>query len=143
MSNRMLISPSELPHARTRGQFIKYVLAGGIANLIGYGLYLLITWGGLGHKTTMTLLFFVGILISFWLNRNWAFRGVISAPGVLSRFIAAYLLGFAYNFLLLWVMVDFVGFDHAIIQAVAIATLVLMFFVAQKYWIFRAHNSSP
>jgi putative flippase GtrA len=132
---------TQMPDARTRGQFIKYVLAGGIANLIGYGLYLLITWGGLGHKTTMTLLFFVGILISFWLNRNWAFGGVISAPGVLSRFIAAYLLGFAYNFLLLWVMVDVMGFDHTIIQAIAVATLALLLFMAQKYWIFRPQST--
>jgi putative flippase GtrA len=132
---------TQMPDARTRGQFIKYVLAGGIANLIGYGLYLLITWGGLGHKTTMTLLFFVGILISFWLNRNWAFGGVISAPGVLPRFIAAYLLGFAYNFLLLWVMVDVMGFDHTIIQAIAVATLALLLFMAQKYWIFRPQST--
>ncbi len=131
----------QMPDARTRGQFIKYVLAGGIANLIGYGLYLLITWGGLGHKTTMTLLFFVGILISFWLNRNWAFGGVVSAPGVLSRFIAAYLLGFAYNFLLLWLMVDVMGFDHTIIQAIAVATLALLLFMAQKYWIFRPQST--
>jgi putative flippase GtrA len=126
---------------KTKKQFLLYVAAGLITNLLGYGLYLLITWAGLGHKSTMTLLFFIGIAISFWINRAWAFQSESATPGAFARFVVAYLLGFAYNFLLLWLMVDFMGFDHAIIQAIAVATLSLILFVLQKYWIFRPQST--
>ncbi len=130
-----------MPEHRTGRQFLRYIAAGVLTNVLGYSLYLLITWAGLGHKTTMTMLFFVGIAVSFWLNRNWAFRRVDSSSGALPRFLVAYLVGFAYNFLLLWIMVDVMGFDHTIIQAIAVATLALLLFMAQKYWIFRPQST--
>ena len=52
-------------------QFFRYAIVGLISNVILYLAYLLLTGLGLGHKTAMTLLYAVGILQSFLLNRQW------------------------------------------------------------------------
>ncbi len=57
-----------------RHQFAKYAVVGVVSNSVFYLLYLLLTSAGMGHKTAMTLLYAVGVSLTFLLNRNWSFR---------------------------------------------------------------------
>ena len=54
-------------------QLWRYGLVGLSQNAIGYGLYLLVTWLGLPPKTAVSILYVVGVLISFFGNRRFTF----------------------------------------------------------------------
>ncbi len=55
-------------------QFIRYAVVGLISNVSLYLVYLALTSAGMGHKIAMTLLYVVGVSLTFLLNRNWSFR---------------------------------------------------------------------
>lgn len=117
-------------------QLISYALIGLLTNLVGYALYLMLTyiWGS--PKLTMTALYAVGAVIGFLANRRFTFRheGRIDIAGF--RYILAHLLGYLLNLSLLVVFVDWMGFAHQIVQAVAIIVVALFLFVLSRFFVF-------
>jgi putative flippase GtrA len=55
-------------------QVVRYIIVGVVSNTIGYLLYLALTQLGVGHKTAMSGLYFIGVGMNFYLNRSWTFR---------------------------------------------------------------------
>jgi len=117
-------------------QFIKYVLVGLGSNGILYLVYLLITSAGMGHKSAMTLLYVIGTLQTFAFNRKWTFRHQGCVSKSLPRYIAAYAFGYIFNLAALLIMVDYLGFQHEIVQGCLIFVIAAMLFLLQKFWVF-------
>lgn len=120
-------------------QMYSYVLIGVLINLAGYVLYLLLTYAGSTPKLTMTVLYSVSALISFFANRHFTFRhdGHIGVAGV--RYLLAQLLGYLLNLLLLALFVDWLGFAHQIVQAAAIAVVAVFLFVLSRVFVFALY----
>ncbi|WP_035373349.1 GtrA family protein [Pseudoduganella violaceinigra] len=120
-------------------QFFSYALVGALTNLAGYMLYLLLTylWGA--PKLTMTLLYAVGALSSFFANRRFTFRhhGHIGAAG--ARYLLVQLSGYLLNLIFLVVFVDWLGFPHQFVQAVAIVVIAIYLFILSRFFVF-AHK---
>lgn len=117
-------------------QLFSYVLVGVLSNLAGYFLYLFLTYLGCTPKLTMTTLYGVGAVFSFFANRRFTFRhdGHIGAVGI--RFLLAYALGYLLNLLLLVLFVDVLGFAHQLVQAVAIVVVAIFLFVVCRLFVF-------
>lgn len=117
-------------------QLVRYALIGVLTNVIGYVLYLLITYSGGTPKLTMTGMYAVGVVVSFFANRKFTFRhdGHIGAAGI--RFLFAYFLGYLLNLLLLVIFVDRMGFPHQLVQAVAIVVVALFLFALLRLFVF-------
>ncbi len=124
-------------HGMMTRQFVRYVLVGVGTNGAGYLAYLLLTWAGLEYKLTMTILYALGIGLSFALNRKWSFGEYRQKRGALPRFLIAYGGGWVFNYAMLAVLADHYRFPHQIVQAITICILVVAFFLLQRYWIFR------
>jgi putative flippase GtrA len=99
-------------------------------------LYLLITGAGVGHKTTMSMLYVTGIAISFYFNRNWSFRHTGNAGAPLLKAIVSYGLGYLLNLFLLMAGVDHLKLPHQLVQAAAILIVAGLMFLLHKYWVF-------
>ncbi len=116
--------------------FCRYVLIGAITNLMGYSIYLTLTylWGY--PKLTMTVLYFVGALIGFLANRRFTFthEGHIGAASL--RYAVAHGIGYLLNLLLLYLFVDRLSFPHQIVQAVAIVVVAIYLFVILRVFVF-------
>jgi len=123
-------------------QLIRYAIIGVVTNGSGYVLYLAMTWGGMGHKLTMTLLYIVGALLSFLLNRRWTFNHSGAVGRAMVRHWAVFGLGYVVNFVALLIFVDLLGLPHEIVQGVMVLTLACMLFVLQKLWVFPALSST-
>jgi len=121
----------------TLSQFIRYALVGLASNVLLYLLYLLITGLGLGHKLAMTLLYGLGVLWTFLFNRNWSFQHGGEAASALRRYVFAYLAGYLLNWLVLYSLVDQLGWPHQFVQGFMILLLAIGLFLAQKFWVFR------
>ena len=121
---------------KTLRQLFSYALIGLLTNLLGYALYLLLTylWGA--PKLTMTTLYSAGALISFFANRRFTFRhdGRIGVAGV--RYLFVQLLGYLLNLTLLVLFVDWLGFAHQVVQAVAIFVVAIFLFVLSRFFVF-------
>lgn len=122
--------------AATLRQSVRYASVGVGSNLIVYACYLAITAFGLGHIFAMTVSYIIGISISFFANSSWSFDygGPLRAAAM--RYLLAYLFGYLINLLILVIGVDVLGFNHAIIQAIAIFVVALALFLLHKYWVF-------
>ena len=68
-------------------QLIRYTLVGLASNGVAYILYLSLTYYGMGHKTTMTLLYVMGVAQTFYFNRGWTFEHNGKISSALIRYI--------------------------------------------------------
>lgn len=122
---------------RSISQLFRYGLVGLSVNLIGYALYLFLTFVGGEPKVVMTLLYIVGTFSSFFLNRFFTFKHSGFYGTAFGRFWFTYMLGYLINLLALYVGVDVIGFPHQIVQAIMIFIVAGVLFLLQKFWVFR------
>ena len=125
-----------------RGQVVRFALVGVTSNVLLYLFYLLLTSAGLGYKVSMTLLYFLGVLQTFFANRAWTFRHISNMKKSLFRYFSSYAIGYLINFGFLYVFVDRFGLPHQWVQAGAIIGIALLLFLLQKYWVFRDSSHS-
>lgn len=118
------------------GQLVRYGSIGAAINIVGYLLYLWLTFNGLDPKTAATISFVFGVVVGFFSHRRFTFRhaGDVRQPVV--KYLLAYLTGYVANMLGLYAMVDVLGYPHEIVQASLIVLIAAGLFMAQKFWIF-------
>ena len=118
-------------------QFFRYALVGLASNGALYLAYLLLTGLEVGPKTAMTLLYVVGVMLTFGFNKKWSFKHDGETSSALLRYGTAYAFGYTINFSALLLLVDYAGLPHEAIQGIMILFLACMLFLLQKYWVFR------
>lgn len=128
--------PNILSSKKTLRQFFTYALIGVLTNVLGYAIYLILTylWGA--PKLTMTALYFVGASMGFLANRRFTFRhdGGIGVTGV--RYLLVQVAGYLLNLVLLLLFVDWFDFPHQIVQAIAIVVVAIFLFVVLRLFVF-------
>jgi len=117
-------------------QLFRYGIVGVLNNLLGYALYLLITFFWLEPKLTITLLYPVGIAIAYYTHAKYSFAYQAGGMAVKIKFFMAYLVGYAINYLMLFVFSDKLNFSHQIVQAVAVFVVGGALFIMLKYLVF-------
>jgi putative flippase GtrA len=122
--------------ANTRRQLTRFASVGIASNLLLFLGYLSLTRIGVGHKTSMTLVYCLGISATFVANRSWSFGHRGMAHSAFARYVISYALGYILNLGFLWITVDRLRFPHQGAQAVAIVLVALNLFVLHKYWVF-------
>ena len=124
-----------------RAQSLRYLISGALANLALYAAYVGATALGAAPKPAMSVLFLLGILLSFVLNKNWAFAYAGPSRRALPRFALAYGAAYFLNLGLLALFADRLGWPHQLVQAAALGINAGLLFLAQRYWIFRAASA--
>jgi len=117
-------------------QLIRYGIVGVINNIVGYLIFLIITFFGAQPKVAMTILYFSGMFISYFSNKYWtfAYQGNLLATSI--RFFITYLLGYLLNLGLLVLFVDYLNYPYQIIQGFAIFIVAAFVFIAFKFFVF-------
>ncbi|OOL38147.1 GtrA family protein [Pseudomonas sp. FSL W5-0299] len=118
------------------GQFIRYGAVGLANNLMLYLGYLLVVYSGVGEKSAMTLMYMIGVAISFIANYKWTFSQKTNR-GALVRYIQMHVAGYLINFAMLFVLVDIFHHPHELIQVLAIITVAFFGFFMCKFYVFR------
>jgi putative flippase GtrA len=120
----------------TRTEILRFGVVGLGSNALLYLLYLAITAIGVEPKAAMSLLYLVGVLQTFVLNKRWTFQQEGHIRRTAARYWVAYASLYVANIVLLIIFVDIAGFDHRVVQGVLILVIGLVLFALQKYWVF-------
>lgn len=117
----------------------KYSVAGLVNTLVGYAVIFGCMAWGLGPVVSNVLGYCVGFVTSFLQSRHWVFR---SKGGVVDeglRFIPAFLVAFAVNFLVLQGLLK-VGINPYLAQLGACVAFVVVGFVLNYLFVFRKRS---
>lgn len=116
-------------------QLLRFAVVGVGSNVIGYLLYLLITYLGVAPKLAMTVLYGVGVFTGFVGNRKYTFAHQGGRSTGL-RYLMAHSLGYLINLSIQLIMVDHLGYAHQLAQALGICVVAALLFVMFKYFVF-------
>jgi len=114
----------------------KFIVAGIVSNLAIYAGYLLLTSMGIQFKIAMTVMFCIGVLLSFVLNKNWTFKYKGRIKQTATKFSIIYLFAYLLNLGILNVFVDQLGLPHEPTQLMAMGLIAVFLFTTQKLFIF-------
>lgn len=137
-----LVERPPAPMKTTLGQMIRYGIVGTASNAVVYVLYLAITAAGMEHMLAMTLLYMVGVLQTFLLNKRWSFDYDGPHRNALLRYVVSYGVGYLVNLSALYLCVDRLGWPHQAVQGVMVLVVAALLFVLQKFWVFRSTLTS-
>lgn len=121
-------------------QFITYVVIGLVLNAVLYGAYLMLTYAGAAALVAMTFTYAAGVCSGFMLNRSITFRYRGGNAGALLRYAVSYGIGYAINFIVLWMLAARMGMPHQIVQGGIVLGLPVVLFCLQKSWVFRSRG---
>lgn len=117
-------------------QLIRFAAVGVASNVLGYTLYLIITYLGVAPKLAMTVLYVVGAFIGFAGNRKYTFAHEGGLMGAGWRYVVAHGLGYLINLAIQIIMVDRLGYPHQLAQALGVCVVAVFLFVVLKYLVF-------
>jgi len=117
-------------------QVIRYGFVGLTTNLLGYLIYLLVTWVWLEPKMAVTVLYPVGVTMSYFGHARYSFSYQGRHLSAVSRFIVAHLIGYLVNLSLLYIFVDGFQIPHQFVQASAIFVVAGVLFLLFRYFVF-------
>jgi len=117
-------------------QIIRYGAVGLTLNLFGFSIYLFVTWLGMEPKFAITVFYPLVVLYGYIANRNFTFtdKGGFLSSGI--RYFIAYFLGYCINFVILLILVDYLGYAHQWVQAGSIFVVAGFLFFALKFFVF-------
>lgn len=137
----MKILPFAKIQKETSLELFRYALVGVITNILGYTLYLILTFNGFAPKITITFLYAIFAFIGFFLNKIFTFSIENKMANLGVRYLISHLFGYLLNFILLIVFVDLLGYPHQIVQFVAIFVVAAFLFSCMKFFVFKKINS--
>ncbi len=117
-------------------QMLRYGIVGLLHNLLGYVLYLFVTFFWLDPKVAITLFYPIGAVIAYVGHGKYVFSDKKMSAFTALRYALTYALGYLVNFLMLFVFVDKLHYPHQAIQALSIIVVAGFVFLLLKYFVF-------
>ena len=118
-------------------QLSKFGLVGVISNILGYLIYLLITFLGLKPELAITFLYPIGAVIGYYGNKNYTFTYKGDLRKSKQRYIISHIAGYFINILMIYIFVNQFNYPHQLIQAIAILIIAIYLFLMMKFFIFK------
>lgn len=126
---------------RVGSPLFRYLLVGALNTVLGYGVILMLQLGlGLNALLANAAGYSVGLLVSYSLNRRFAFRSVRSHRSGLPAFVAAAAACYGLNLVVLWLGLG-AGLPVAAAQGIAVASYTVSFYLLNRYAVFRSETS--
>lgn len=117
-------------------QLFRYGVAGILNNLLGYGVYLLVTFLGVDPKLAVTVLYPLSATAGFFAHFRYSFAYREGYPGAALRYSMAHCLGYGVNVAMLYVFSDVMKLPHQAVQAAAIFVVAGVLFLIFRYFVF-------
>ena len=118
---------------------------GVLNNLLGYGIYLLVTFFWLEPMIAISLLYPVGAITGYFGHSKYAFTYQGKHTHALMRYFIAHIISYGVNFLMLYILWEKLKYPHQAVQGAAIFVCAGILFLMFRYFVFpnSKTNSLP
>lgn len=120
----------------TLGQVARYGVVGVLNNLLGYLIYLLITWLWLDPKVAVTLMYPIGAVTAYFGHARYSFAYSGRSSHGIIRYAIAHVIGYGANIGMIYVFSDRLGYPHQLVQAAAIVAVAGILYLLFRYFVF-------
>lgn len=120
----------------TLGQLLRYGVIGVLNNLLGYLIYLVVTWLWLDPKVAVTLMYPIGTATAYFGHSRYSFVYSGCTSHGIARYFIAHLIGYGANIGMLYLFSDRLGYPHQLVQAVAIVAVASILYLLFRYFVF-------
>jgi putative flippase GtrA len=118
------------------GQITRYGVVGVLNNLLGYLIYLLVTWLWLDPKVAVTLMYPIAAVTAYFGHAKYSFAYKGRTWYGIARYGIAHLIGYGVNIAMLYVFSDRLQYPHQLVQAAAIFVVAGVLFILFRYFVF-------
>lgn len=118
------------------GQVARYGVVGVLNNLLGYLIYLVVTWLWLDPKVAVTLMYPIGAVTAYFGHARYSFAYSGRTSLGIVRYAIAHLIGYGANIGMLYLFADRLGYPHQLVQAVAIVAVAGILYLLFRYFVF-------
>lgn len=122
-------------------QLARYYLVGALINAGGYAAFLVLLHEEIEPKIAASILYVIGALISFWLNRKLVFDSTVQIHTSLIRLFAMLLAGYVLNILMLYIFVDLYNAPAWLIQIASVILVSVFFYLVNKFYVHESDKS--
>jgi putative flippase GtrA len=126
----------------TLGQVGRYGVVGMLNNLLGYLIYLLVTWLWLDPKVAVTLMYPIGAATAYFGHAKYSFACSAHTAHGIARYAIAHLIGYGANIGMLYLFSDRLKYPHQLVQALAIVIVAGILYLLFRYFVFP-NRSQP
>lgn len=142
----MIDNPSkaseEPPYQSLLFKLTKYAIVGGVSNGLLYLLYIGFTYlVTLQPVVASSLVFFIGIGVTYLGNAFWAFDRKKTHAHTMPRYIACYFFGYLVQIGTLAALTELLGLPHLFAQLVGMGGAAVTIFLLLNFWVFK--NQKP
>lgn len=116
---------------------IRFIVVGIAYNLIGYLLYIFVTFLGAKPQYAVIFLFVVNMGMGYFGHRKVSFSADNNIAKSSILYITTYLAALVLNLGLLTLFANQLGFPHQLVQAACIVVISCFTFVTLKYVVFK------
>ena len=133
MRNAVALLRSSIP-----GTAIRYVVVGVANTCVGLGvIYAAMYFLHFSDARANALGYLVGVMVSFFLNRNWTFGHTGAVLPALTRFVSVLLLAYLANLATVLLLIDTFGVNRYIAQAAGVLPYTTVGYLGSRYVAFR------
>ena len=118
-------------------QIIRYGITGILLNLLTYSFYLGLTWLWLTPRQAITLLYPIGILLSYLSHRTFTFRDRKNTSVTAPRYLSIHVLSYFLNITIIYIFVDLANIPHQFAQVLAVFIIAAFSYFSMKKFVFR------
>lgn len=119
-------------------EFFRYLIAGVVNTIVGYGVFLLALHGlGLGVFVSNALGYAAGLTAAYLQNRYFVFPGARHSAGALLRFIGGFAVAYLVNLAVLELAHVRLGLRAELAQLAAMAAYTVVFYLINRCFVWR------
>lgn len=119
----------------------KYLIAGLVNTLVGYGVFLLLLATSIMlPEVANAISYVIALVVAFILNKVFVFKSSVKNAVAIPKFIAAFAISFLVNQLVLILFYRLLNSPAAIAQIPAMVSYTIVFYVLNKHYVYKYND---
>ncbi|MHB8914787.1 MAG: GtrA family protein [Thiobacillus sp.] len=122
-------------------QLFRFLSVGTFNTILGYFIIFSCMYlAKMSPESSNVIGYAVGLITSYILNRKFTFNSTQDRRGEIIRFLAVFVIAYAFNFVVLVILVHRIGVHDGASQVIAGVVYVGTSYIMNKYYVFKARS---